>query len=151
MALARVPLLPVKKLTVMGTIGKTQGVSNATNPEPNAIRKKDQRLSGAAAVAVVAALTVVFSSETIAFWAESTTISASTFSATALSIGAAAETRESGCTMAAVAGAVAPFTGVVLPVALAGSAEAGPETLILSKVKSSLKGMHLPSVSVQVW
>ena len=30
-----------KKLTVNGTIGKTQGVSSAANPAPNAKRKKD--------------------------------------------------------------------------------------------------------------
>ena len=40
----RLDLLPcIKKETVMGIIGKTQGVSNAINPLPKAIQKSFQR------------------------------------------------------------------------------------------------------------
>ena len=52
MAWERLALLPVKKVTVMGTIGNTQGVSKARKPVTKASSTKAQRSDPAPVAAV---------------------------------------------------------------------------------------------------
>ena len=55
---ARLLLCRVKNVTVMGIMGKTQGVRRATSPEMKAARKKAQRLSSSAGGGVTPAVSV---------------------------------------------------------------------------------------------